>query len=167
MFSLQDSENCFHYDYANSSSDSSDTSDYSSDGAFELLRRANRTLPPVDQNIFTIAGIRDNRKDISGAKPIREGEEESRREKGEVKALPREGGENFEIRHQSQVGVSSSAQPSVHRIDLETIASLSAQVAQAYEETCKQEKELRRTGQLIMAPQPRRSGRKRELPTTQ
>ena len=49
------------------------------------------------------------------------------------------------------------------RIDQATIDRLSAQVAKAYEETGKQDKDLRRAGKLPMDPSSRRVGQRREL----
>ena len=81
----------------------------------------------------------------------------------EAKVLIGEGGRDFEAHRQSQVGARSSAWSSPRKIDKDTIALLNAQVAQAYEETRKQEEELKRTVKMPTTMPLRRSGRKIEL----
>ena len=76
MSSLQDSENYSHYDYANGSSNSSESSDLNSNGAFELLRRENRLPPPIDYNVFTLVGLRDSQEERRSARPTVERERE-------------------------------------------------------------------------------------------
>ena len=72
MSFLEDSQNRSYYNYFNGSSDPSEPSDSGSDGFFGLFYKENRPLPPIDYNIFIIAGIRDDRDDIGRVRPTRE-----------------------------------------------------------------------------------------------
>ena len=73
MYFVQDSENLSHYDYTNGSADS-ESLDSDSDGFFELLIGENRPFTPIDSNLFTFVGAREDRR---RARLARVSEEES------------------------------------------------------------------------------------------
>ena len=77
--------------------------------------------------------------------------------------MAEEGGENLEVRRQSQIGVSSFAQPGPQKIDPATLARVSELVAKAYEETRQHKEMFWRAGKLPMKPLPRRCSRRRGL----
>ena len=162
-------ENLCHYDYTNGSSDSSDSSDTSCNGAFELLRKENRSLPPVNYNLFILVGIRDSKEERKSVGPIGKKERkiiEERREEREEKGgtSTNGGGENLEGCCQSQVGASSSARPAPQQIDPATLTRLHEHITKAYKETFRQEEELKRIGKLPMGSLPWRGSKRRELP---
>ena len=71
MSLIEDSENHSNYYYTNGSSNSSDTS---SSGAFEIVPRTTRQILAIDYNVFTIAGIRDSREDRENIRIVEERE---------------------------------------------------------------------------------------------